>query len=143
MTQYKIIKKVKVEGKAHLFQVESIASGKVETFKVFENQEKNALIQDLENWVGETVTLYINGEWINKAELFQAQEPTPTKKEYEEEVKSKVKGLEGARGGMIINNAVQIAIAEFQKNGQDHVNLSRITGIARALDVMFPENDNS
>ena len=81
MAQYELVGKEKVEGKAHYFKLRHAANGDIETFKVFEG--KIDLINNLESWEGRLIDIVINGEWLNSAVLFTAQETVPTKEEVE------------------------------------------------------------
>lgn len=87
-----------------------------------------------------------NGQfWLNKWDKFEAQEPTPSINDYKDDTPQEATqevvklSSNGARAGMIINNAVNIAIAEMNAQGKTQVDLNRIAGVSRALNTMFRE----
>ena len=83
--------------------------------------------------------------WLNTWKKFEAQEPVQTINDYKDdtpkEATQEVVSLSsnGARVGMIINNAVSIAIAEMNAQGKTQVDLNRVAGVSRALNTMFKE----
>lgn len=86
-----------------------------------------------------------NTYWLNSWTPTRIQEPVHTLQEYKEETNttnSEVVRLSsnGARAGMIINNAVAIAIAEMNAQNKTQVDLNRVAGVSRALNTMFKED---
>lgn len=120
------------------FKFEEIDSGEQVVLKIWKDKP---FIQDLV--IDEIGYGLVNENWLNSWEKFNAQEPVNTVNQYSQpsqnvNAKPKVK-TSGAREGMLINNAVQIAISEFNKSNLSQVDMNRISGIYYSLKAMFPD----
>lgn len=123
--------------KGYDFRFEEIDSGEEVVLKIWKDKP---FINDLVvNGIGYGL---VNENWLNSWDKFDAQEPVQTINSYTEPTPTPAvnkKPMNGAREGMLINNAVQIAIAEFNKNDSKQIDINRVTGVYKALKTIFPE----
>lgn len=144
-TRIKILKDLGKEGKVYTFECEEVHSGEIIKLKVFENKE---FIDNMRvGMIGEAL---VNENWVNMFEELIIQEPVEEAPKQETKEVSKPKVIEhnksvknGARMGMIVNNAVNIAIAEMNKNSESKmIDLNRVEGLIIGLDTIITKHEN-
>ena len=132
------------EGKTYTGEYEEVDTGAIVQLKIFHN--KTELIEKHKPNTLYNALLSEDGVWINKLDLIELEEkPEPLPKEnktinklteYNKSVKN------GARLGMIVNNAVSIAIKEMERQNKDTINVERIKELIINLDKLITDYEN-